>query len=99
MPSVSRLGDLSAGHGTFSPTACISTPVTKTYFNGLLAQSLGSIYLPHSSGRITHTNSIRNTITGSNKVYIEGNKAIRTGDNIQCGDTAGPGSHNVLIGG
>ena len=32
MPAVSRIGDMSTGHGCFAPTALIQTPVTKTFF-------------------------------------------------------------------
>ena len=37
MPAVSRIGDMSTGHGCFAPTALVQTPVTKTFFNGKLA--------------------------------------------------------------
>ena len=37
MPAVSRLGDMSTGHGCFSPTALVQTPVAKTFFNGIKA--------------------------------------------------------------
>lgn len=99
MAAASRLGDLSTGHTCFPPTACNETPATKTYINGLLAQCQGSRFLQHRCGKTTHLASIRNTVSGSSKVFIEGQAAIRIGDDIACGDTSGQGSPNVLIGG
>lgn len=97
MAAAARLGDLSAGHGCFPPTACIGSQTTKTYINGILAQAQGSSFLLHVCGRSVHP--VRLSSSGSGTVFIEGKPAIRIGDSISCGDTVSQGSPNVVIGG
>lgn len=99
MAAAARKGDLSTGHGCFPPTACIDAVASKTYINGILAQVQGSTFNSHRCGKTVHPTSSRNTTTGSGTVFIEGKPAIRIGDSIACGDTAGQGSPNVQIGG
>jgi uncharacterized Zn-binding protein involved in type VI secretion len=99
MPAVSRLDDLSTGHGCFPPTKLITTPVSKTYFNGKLAAVVSSNckFQAHVCGLTTHNSDIRIPSSGASKTYIEGNKAARIGDNIQCGDAIAEGSSNSFI--
>jgi uncharacterized Zn-binding protein involved in type VI secretion len=99
MPAVSTIGDKSTGHGCFAPTALITTPVAKTYFNGKLAAVVDSNckFAAHSCGITTHNTSIRIPSTGASKTYIEGKKAARIGDDIQCGDAIAEGSSNSFI--
>jgi uncharacterized Zn-binding protein involved in type VI secretion len=99
MPAVSTIGDKSTGHGCFAPTALITTPVAKTYFNGKLAAVVDSNcrFAAHSCGITTHNTSIRIPTGGASKTYIEGKKAARIGDGIQCGDAIAQGSNNSFI--
>ena len=99
MPAVSTIGDKSTGHGCFAPTALITTPVAKTYFNGKLAAVVDSNcrFAAHSCGITTHNTSIRIPSSGASKTYIEGKKAARIGDGIQCGDAIAQGSTNTFI--
>jgi len=99
MPAVSTIGDKSTGHGCFSPTAMITTPVAKTYFNGKLAGVVDSTckFAAHSCGITTHNTDIRIPSSGASKTYIEGKKAARIGDSIQCGDAIAQGSANSFI--
>ena len=99
MPAVSTIGDKSTGHGCFSPTALITTPVAKTYFNGKLAAVVDSNckFAAHSCGITTHNSDIRIPSSGASKTYIEGKKAARIGDSIQCGDAIEQGSINSFI--
>lgn len=99
MPAVSRLGDMSTGHGCFPPTNLITTPVSKTYFNGKLAGVVdsGCKFAAHICGNTTHNSSIRIPSSGASKTYIEGKKAARIGDDIQCGDAIAEGSSNSFI--
>ena len=99
MPAVSTIGDKSTGHGCFAPTALITTPVAKTYFNGKLAAVVDSNcrFAAHSCGITTHNTSIRIPTGGASKTYIEGKKAARIGDSIQCGDAIAQGSSNSFI--
>lgn len=99
MAAASRIGDLSAGHGCFPPTACSTPSASKTFINGILAQKQGSQFVTHVCGDTVHPSSSRNTSSGSSSVYIENSPAIRIGDSIACGDTVGQGSPNVQIGG
>jgi len=99
MPAATRKGDLSTGHSCFPPTAITITDATKTYINGKLAAILDAVLVPHRCGKTVHfPNQPRKVISGSNKVYIEGKKAIRIGDDINCGDTVGQGSNNTFFG-
>ena len=99
MPAVSRLGDMSTGHDCFPPTALVSTPVTKTFFNGKLASVVDPAcrHAPHTCGRQTHADATRAPSSGSSKTFIEGKPAARIGDNITCGDAIAEGSTNSFI--
>ena len=99
MPAVARLGDMSTGHGCFPPTNMISTPVSKTYFNGKLAGVLDSNckFAPHTCGLVTHTPDERIVSSGAGKTNIEGKPAARIGDDIACGDAIAEGSANSFI--
>ena len=99
MPAVSRIGDMSTGHGCFAPTALIQTPVTKTFFNGKLASVVNSAtqHAPHTCGITTHSGSTRSPSSGASKTFIEGKLAARIGDNIACGDAIAEGSPNSFI--
>lgn len=99
MPSVARKGDLSTGHGCFPPTAMVLTPVSKTFFNGILAGVLdtGCQFATHTCGLSTHPQNTRTVNSGADKTYIEGKLAARIGDNIGCGDAIAQGSPNSFI--
>lgn len=99
MPSVSRLGDLSTGHGCFPPTAMVATPVSKTFFNGILAGVVdsGCQFATHSCGITTHSQAERFVSSGASKTIIEGKPAARIGDNIGDGDAIAQGSANSFI--
>ena len=91
-----RLTDSSTGHGCFPPTDCTSTPVSKTYINGLKAAVVGAEYVTHSCGITVHPQSTRAVSDGASKTYIEGEKAARISDPISCGDACGQGSPNTF---
>jgi uncharacterized Zn-binding protein involved in type VI secretion len=97
MPAVSRLGDISTGHGCFPPTPLVNTPVGKTFFNGILACVVGSQHATHVCGIVVHPTPARPVVSGASKTFIEGSPASRVGDPIGCGDTCGQGSSNSFI--
>ena len=99
MPAISRIGDMSTGHGCFAPTALIQTPVTKTFFNGKLASvvNAGCLHAPHVCGVVIHAGATRSPNSGASKTFIEGNLAARIGDNITCGDAIAEGSSNTFV--
>ena len=96
MPAATREGDLTSGHGCFPPTAITSTPASKTFINNKLASVIGASVAIHYCGTTTHAG--RTVTSGSSKVIIEGKEATRIGDSINCGDTVGQGSDNVIFG-
>jgi uncharacterized Zn-binding protein involved in type VI secretion len=99
MPAVSRKDDLSTGHGCFSPTPMMVTPVKKTYFNDKLAGVVDSAcqFETHSCGITTHSQAERFVSSGASKTFIEGIKAARIGDDINCGDAIAEGSEDSFI--
>jgi len=99
MPAVSRIGDKSTGHGGFPPTSMITTPISKTYFNGKFAGvvSPNCKFAAHSQGITTHNSDIRYPNSGASKTSIEGFKAARIGDNLADGDVIAQGSANSFI--
>ena len=99
MPAVSRLGDMSTGHGCFPPTSMVATPVSKTFFNGILSGVNDSScqFVTHSCGITVHPQSERNVNSGAGKTYIEDKPAARIGDSIACGGAIAEGSPNTFI--
>jgi uncharacterized Zn-binding protein involved in type VI secretion len=99
MPAVGRLGDMSTGHGCFPPTALTTTPVSKTFFNGIKPSVVDENcqFAPHCCGSTCHTDETRSPSKGATKTFIEGFKAARIGDDIACGDAIAEGSANSFI--
>lgn len=97
MPSASRLGDSSAGHGCFPPTPINGGCVGSVLINGIPAAISGSTHPDHKCGRTTHSG--RTVSAGSGSVKIGGSPAARIGDAISCGDSMAAGSGSVFIGG
>jgi uncharacterized Zn-binding protein involved in type VI secretion len=95
MPAASRKGDLTSGHGCFPPTA-ITGSASKTHINNILASILNVSVATHRCGKSVHVS--RKVSSGSSKVIIEGKEATRIGDSVNCGDTIGQGSSNVIFG-
>lgn len=95
MPAASRKGDLTAGHGCFPPTV-ITGSCSTVFINGILASVLGSSVAKHRCGKTVHSN--RNVSSGSGSVFIENIATTRIGDSVNCGDTIGQGSENVIFG-
>lgn len=96
MPAASRQGDLTAGHICYPPSS-ITGSASSVFVNNIRASKLGVSVATHNCGSSVHSGR---TITGgSNTVYIENQKATRIGDSVNCGDTVGQGSKNVIFGG
>jgi len=88
MSGIAKLGDLSRGHDGYPPTPMVTTPITKTYYNGKLIGALSPLcqYQAHSKGNSTHPQESRYPITGSSKTFVEGYAIIRKGDLLNDGD-------------
>lgn len=99
MPAVSRIGDMSTGHGCFPPTALVQTPVQKTFFNGKkpAVVNTASQFATHCCGIVCHSGAARSPSLGASKTFIEGFLAARIGDDIACGDSIAEGSANSFI--
>jgi uncharacterized Zn-binding protein involved in type VI secretion len=92
---------------TFDPNTNVSVDV---FVNGKFVCLAGSIWGPHSCiyippagdphpsicGSIPETHI--GTLSASSSVFINGLAAARTDDPIDCGDTVGSGSSNVIAG-
>lgn len=96
MPSASRLGDSSTGHGCFPPTAVNGGVASKTSIEGSMAAVVGSTHPVHSCGVTVHTG--RSISSGSGKTTIEGSPSARIGDAINCGDAMAQGASKTFIG-
>lgn len=96
MPAASRKNDLTAGHSCYPPTS-ITGSASSVYINNIKASKLGVSVASHSCGDTVH--SSRTVTGGSGSVFIENQKATRIGDSVNCGDTIGQGSKNVVFGG
>lgn len=99
MAAISVIGDTSTGHDGFPPTTMVSSPVTKTKFNG---QKPGVVdpacqFIQHQKGNTVHPNSVRYPTKGSKKTKIEGYYVARIGDPLADGDIIGKGSDNSFL--
>lgn len=90
--SIMRLGDKSLGHG-YPPTPSLLAS-TNVKVNGIGAVRMGDKYQVHCVGPSCH---VGKAISGST-VKVNGLSVHRTGDPLDCGDTAGIGSPNVKAG-
>ena len=100
MPGLSKLGDMSTGHEGFPPTPMVTTPVSKTYVNGVLAGVADPQcqFATHSRGNTVHPQDIRYPIPAAgNKTYIEGFPIAKIGDSLNDGDAIAEGSSNSFI--
>ena len=97
MPSVTRLGDLSTGHGSYIPTNTTSAS-SNVFVNGIGVVKVGDSYAPHGSPSPSPAHG-RSASGGSGSVYVNGQPIHRIGDSISCGDTSAQGSSNVFAGG
>lgn len=98
MRAIREIIDLSNGH-CFFPVPPKATQVS-VLINGYPAirsgDSYGAIVTLHSCGPAVHPPGI---VTGVSTVLVEGLPIAKEFDFISCGDTAGNGSNDVLIGG
>lgn len=100
MGAVAKLGDLSRGHGCFPPTPMVTTPITKTYFNNILAgvADPSCQFAAHRCGRTTHQQQERYPLPlPNNKTFIEGYPIAIVGSLINCGDIIDQGSSNSYM--
>jgi uncharacterized Zn-binding protein involved in type VI secretion len=91
---MSRQGDMTTGHGCYSPVIGVSaSPNVK--INGRFAHKVGDTFTPHSCGTAVHSDVASG---GSSTVLINGTGAMRLGDSLTPGGTMAGGSWNVFAG-
>lgn len=91
MPSVTRQGDTSSGHGGFPPVP-LSSGSSNVFVNGTPCGRQSDSYPSHTDGTETHAGSISG---GSSTVFVNGLPIARVGDSVSCGGTVSVGSPNV----
>lgn len=90
---VSRLGDITSGHGCHPPVIG-ATASPNVYVNNLPAHCATNTTVPHTCGTDTHPDVYT---LGSAKVMINGQQAMPIGGTLLPGGTVAEGSHNVFI--
>lgn len=96
MAAISRIGDMSTGHGSFPPTAATAGS-TDVFANGIGVVRVGDPYAPHGSPSPSVPHS-RTLSAGSGSVFANGIAIGRIGDSISCGDASAAGSADVMSG-
>lgn len=94
MPDVTRLGDLSTGHGGFPPQPSISAS-SKVLASGKGVVRQGDAYAVHSDGSSSHGGVAQ---SGSSKVLVSGKQTMRVNDPISCGSKVMRGTPKVKVG-
>lgn len=92
MPAVSRLGDLSTGHGGW-PARPSTSASPNVFVNGIAVNRVGDTWATHDNDGDDHDGT---TSSGSGTVLVNGLKVARIGDAISCGDKIATGSGNVF---
>lgn len=89
-----RKGDLSSGHGAWAPRpADVSSP--DVVIGGQPAVRTKDPWTIHCVGLACHLGAVQE---GSETVIINGEGAVRIGDDIDCGGTVIQGLPTVIIG-
>lgn len=78
---VSRIGDITTGHGCYAPTTGVTSAKT-VFSNGIPVHVIGNTFTPHSCGNDVHPDSI---VIGSATVLVEGIGVARLGDALSPG--------------
>ena len=99
MPAISVIGDISTGHDGYPPTRMVTSPVTKTKFNGLKPGVIDPAcqFIAHNKGSSVHPQDIRYPVGGSSKTFIEGYAVARIADSLNDGDVIARGSDNSFV--
>jgi len=90
---ISRLGDITSGHGCHPPVIG-ATASPNVYVNNLPAHHATNTTVPHTCGTDVHPDVYT---LGSAKVMINGQQAMPIGGTLLPGGTVAEGSHNVFI--
>lgn len=98
MPSVSRVGDLFSGHGTYAPsTAAVGS--ANVNINGIPCVRATDLIAPHVSPPPLAPHADSTLAGGSGTVLVNGLPIGRIGDPVSCGGFMVVGSPDVFAGG
>ena len=103
MAGISVIGDVTTGHDGWPPTKMVSSPVSKTKFNGKKPGVVDSECQFEKHGKyigntwVEHLEDERFPVEGSTKTKIEGYYLARIGDKLNDGDIIAKGSENSFI--
>jgi uncharacterized Zn-binding protein involved in type VI secretion len=99
MPGIAVIGDKSTGHDGFPPTTMVTSPVSKTKFNGKKPGVVDEAcqFIMHQKGNTIHPQDVRYPTKGSKKTKIEGYYVARIGDPLADGDVIAKGSDNSFL--
>ena len=89
--AVTRLGDLTTGHGGFVPVPSIQAS-HNVFANFLPVVRQGDAFAVHCT-KHCHQGILA---TGSSTVYVNGKQIGRIGDKVSCTDQVASGSNNVF---
>jgi len=78
---VSRIGDITTGHGCWAPSVGVTSAKT-VYANGILVHQQTNTFTPHTCGTDVHPDVI---VGGSETVLVEGQPIARLGDALAPG--------------
>jgi len=95
MPPVTRVGDISTGHGSFPPNPN-ATGSSDTFANSIAITRVGDAMVPHGSPSPSPPHGAVSA-TGSPNTFVNGSPATRIGDVISCGEAHATGSSDVFI--
>lgn len=99
MPGIAVIGDTTTGHDGYPPTKMVTSPISKTKFNGkkpgVMHESCQ--FIQHNLGNSVHPQVSRYPVEGSKKTKIEGYYLARIGDKLADGDVIAKGSDNSFI--
>lgn len=92
---ITRLGDVSTGHGCHSPTVSVQAS-SNVLANSIGVVTVGDNYAPHTCGNDVHADVASK---GSSTVLVNGKPAMRIGDLLSPAGFVAAGSHSVFVGG
>lgn len=93
MASVTRLGDMCTGHGSFPPRPCTSAS-SNVFINGKGAHREGDSWDTHCDSSPSCHDGVLSK--GSSGVFVNGRQLGTVGDPISCGSVVAEGSTNVF---
>lgn len=93
MPAVTRLGDMSTGHGSW-PARPSTSASGNVFAEGIAVHRVGDSWAVHCNPVPQCHDGVLSA--GSGTVFVNGQPIGRIGDPISCGDTVATGASTVF---